>query len=279
VAYYTKVMVPLDGSPFAEAVLPWASAVARQSGVRLTLLRVAEGAAEAEEVGRYLDAKAASLGGEAQVLRALGGVAATILAAVNAEPSTLCAITTHGRGGVLEVALGSVARDVVGGALCPVVLYRPPGGQVAEYAPAPWLGSIVAALDGSEFSERVLGHAAALAESLNLRLTIVQVVAPGQVPAKADVLESSYVSGQAARLRRGSALDVDFEVLHGEAGHALVDFVRSRPGALLAMSSHARPGLARTVLGSTTMACIRHAGLPVLVLGPAGVPATPVPAA
>jgi nucleotide-binding universal stress UspA family protein len=272
-ASYTKVMVPLDGSPFAEAVLPWASAVARQAGARLTLTRVAEGAIEAEEVARYLDAKAASSGAEAQVLRSLGGVAATILAAVNAEPSTLCAITTHGRGGVLEAALGSVAREVVGGALRPAVLYRPVGGESAESAPAPWVGSIVAAVDGSEFSERVLGHAAALAQALHSRLTIVQVVAPGQVPPGADVLESSYVSGQAARLRRAHALDVDFEVLHGEAGHALLDFVRGRPGALLAMSSHARPGLARTVLGSTTMACVRHAGLPVLVLGPAGEPA------
>jgi nucleotide-binding universal stress UspA family protein len=36
---------------------------------------------------------------------------------------------------------------------------------------------------------------------------------------------------------------------------------------MLAMSSHARRGLGRTIFGSVTAACIRNSGMPVLVLG------------
>ena len=38
---YKKILVPLDGSPLAEAVLPHAEALAKSEGAEIVLLRVA----------------------------------------------------------------------------------------------------------------------------------------------------------------------------------------------------------------------------------------------
>jgi hypothetical protein len=47
---YRTVLVPLDGSTLAERALPYATAVARASGARLLLVRVAEGRTVPEAV-------------------------------------------------------------------------------------------------------------------------------------------------------------------------------------------------------------------------------------
>jgi nucleotide-binding universal stress UspA family protein len=142
-----RILVPLDGSAESHGILRYARALAGGFGVGLTLFRVVpsrfplsspfathgshgyggwEG--EAEVVRRGLEEEAASLradGLEVAIEVAMGAHPADgILAQVTSEGADLVAMTTHGRGGVARMILGSVADKVVRGGSAPVLLHR-----------------------------------------------------------------------------------------------------------------------------------------------------------
>lgn len=165
-----RVLLPLDGSERARAVLPAVARLVDPERFDLKILRVVDagsglGGAQAEplDIGRgqsmtfgadILDA-AAGLSGERpppawpRLRRALedelaptvaelkemgfgvfltlrfGEPAREILALAETEPVALVAMTTHGRTGLLEAMMGSVAAAVLHEAPVPVLLVRP----------------------------------------------------------------------------------------------------------------------------------------------------------
>ncbi len=269
---YDRILIPLDGSRFGEEIVPYAVGLARPVGARVTLLRAVqrqEGLATAEE---YVSDLASRLGAEGKVAGPPADPATTIVRELEQEPGTLVAMTTHGRTGLLETALGSVVRSVVQDAPRPVLLHRPRGGDRApdidrEVA----IATVVAPLDGSAFSERMLPHAVGIAQAVKAALTLVQVLPPAfdrpPLAPAGDVLESTYVRRWARRIREEHGIEVEWDVLHGEPADAICRYLEDRSDALLAMSSHARPRLKETVLGSVTRECVRRSGVPVLVWG------------
>jgi nucleotide-binding universal stress UspA family protein len=132
-AVLENLLIPLDGSPLAEQVLPAALELARLMEGRCTLLRVAgPGAAARAEAEAYLEGVSARLRAEGVPIRtrvALARHAAeAILEQVRADGHDLVALATHGRGGASRVLLGSVADRVIRGVSVPVLVYRPAGG-------------------------------------------------------------------------------------------------------------------------------------------------------
>ena len=146
---FRRILVPLDGSPEAEEVLPLALALAAPDGAQLVLLRVAAprrrlapspplGSPNAALLAREVDGARAYL---SRVARGLGRpglaadievkvddhVSASVLRAADELRADLVAMTTHGRGGARRLALGSVADKIVRAASCPVLLHRPAG--------------------------------------------------------------------------------------------------------------------------------------------------------
>lgn len=144
-----RVVVPLDGSPEGEAILPEAIALAGNEGTEFDLLRVypypkdfsssylphtvqmntdllEERRKGAEE---YIQAEADEL--VKQGLSARGHVvveenpATGILQFAERTGSDLIALSTHGRGGVSRLVLGSVTDKVVRGAQIPTLVYHP----------------------------------------------------------------------------------------------------------------------------------------------------------
>ncbi len=272
---FREVIACLDGSLFAEKILPYARGVAGAMGAKLTLLRVVEGEAERAAAKGYLESFAERWGAEPAVKVARTDAASAIVEELRRNPNAIAAITTRGHSGLAEALLGSVAMDVIRGAGRPVILYRPrvdaaarePSGEIR-------VKSVVAALDGSEFSERILPFAAGMAQSLEAKLELVQVLpaqgAKGRVPAelKRDLLESSYLHRQAQAAPRKYGVEVNWEVLHGSPGAAICDYVRRRAGVILAMTTRARAGLEAAVFGSVTSECVRRAGVLLLVYWP-----------
>lgn len=145
----TRIVVPLDGSPLAESVLPVAETLARRCGAPLVLLRVVEsfpvsfadptgmaginyqavldGLQEAAE--SYLRHAAATLQGKAlpvQWLAPMGTPAEKIVSDAHDHPGSLVVMATHGHSGVVEVLVGSVTRRVVQQGNTPVLVVRPP---------------------------------------------------------------------------------------------------------------------------------------------------------
>ncbi len=267
---FDEVIACLDGSSLAETILPLASGLAATKGGTLMLLRVVTDAAELSAQENYLRGCARQFGGQLSFL-----VAADPGAAIGAElqrnPNAIAALTTHGRSAWTEAIVGSVALRVTRVASRPVILYRPLGPDGA--APKR-ISKIVLALDGSEFAEQMLAYAADAAQSLAAQLVLVQALPLGgsanliNDPAKNDISEASYLHRQAAHIKKKYAVTAQWEVLHGEPATAICQYLKGTAETMLALTTHARGGLERAMLGSVAAQCIRHAGVPLLLYWP-----------
>ncbi len=126
------ITVPLDGSSHSRSVLPIAEKLARFHRARLVLVHVLDsgrtprsGKSRKPDSLKRISRICAGLNarGIRTVVRVeTGDPAARIISSV--LPSDLLAITTHGRGGIKRLLLGSVAERVVQQASCPVLVYK-----------------------------------------------------------------------------------------------------------------------------------------------------------
>jgi nucleotide-binding universal stress UspA family protein len=79
----------------------------------------------------------------------------------------------------------------------------------------------------------------------------------------------------AARALPGAAVRVHAE-FSDDSAKAIVDFAGTHAFDFIVMSTHGRSGLGRALLGSVASAVVRHATVPVIVVGPeVGLPAAP----
>lgn len=262
---YTRILVPVDGSLFAEQLIAPASKVAQASGAELALLRVVERDDAQASGAAYVEALAAPLGAKALCVRAgAAGVARAIRDEAQRVPGTLVAICSQGHSGAMQVLFGSVALQVLRELGEPLVVFRPrPDGPPALSQVA----RVVLPLDGSEASEAIVPQAAALAKWLGARLVVVTVIEPSaQLDASVmsgDVQESGFVRSKARDIADTYGVAVSWEVLHGDPKQAIPSFVRSLGDAMLAMTTHGRTGLRGVITGSVTAQCLRDAGVPV----------------
>lgn len=128
---------------------------------------------------------------------------------------------------------------------------------------------IVAALDGSEVSERVLAAIEPLIRRPVTELSIVRVVPKGERTADdEDSVAQNYLRALEERYRvRGIRAWV--QVLSGEDPAAEVASFAARTGAsLLCVGTHGRTGLARVALGSVAERIARAAVTPLLFVNP-----------
>lgn len=137
----SRVLVPLDGSDLATTALPMASKLVSWLGGELFLLRVivpttpvyADGAphtgidreSERDVARQYLEEVAAGLregGQNVKLVDAYGPAPAMIAATAADQQVDLIAMSTHGRGGITRLLMGSVATGVVQQASVPVLI-------------------------------------------------------------------------------------------------------------------------------------------------------------
>lgn len=135
---FRHILVPLDGSAMAEEVLDRVVTLGTPDMTTYTLLTIvaSDMLTDAAEIELECAARRAHLAGIAAELEASESVVKTlvlvherpasgILHVADEERVDLIALTTHGRGFVSRLLLGSVADEVVRGARVPVLVYRP----------------------------------------------------------------------------------------------------------------------------------------------------------
>ena len=140
---FKRILVPLDGSALAEAVLPQVQDLAKALGAELFLVRAAAahvfpGADPTEEevdVVQKAEAYVAEMAGRLRdagipihTAVRYGEAAEEILEHIVVNAIDLVAMSTHGRSGLSRLVLGSVAAQVVHHAPVPVLLLRARGG-------------------------------------------------------------------------------------------------------------------------------------------------------
>ena len=146
---YRHILVPLDGSPVAEQVLPHVHALAASEGTtKITLLRavppifttsvdysgvLAANTADAlealeDEARTYLNQIAEQFrkdGYTVQVEVSAMPAAEAILDYADSQHADLITIATHGRSGISRWVFGSVTQKVVQSCPVPVLVIRP----------------------------------------------------------------------------------------------------------------------------------------------------------
>ncbi len=294
-----SLLVPLDGSPFAEQALPWAIAIARKFRARLRLamahqfpspppldettarLYTKVELALRKSQGDYLRRTATRIKADEGIQTAtamLEAPAAPALAKYVAEiGADLVVMTTHGRGGLERAWLGSVADRLIRTLEIPILLIRATAGQGAP----PSAQRLLVPLDGSRRAEAILPAAMALAAVTDAEITLLQVVPP--VPAMGDLpttypmgideeltqLERNqaqdYMSSLAEQLTAGGFRASGVAVLGASAFGTIQDAARERGTGLIALATHGRGGVRRMILGSNADKLIRAGDLPVLV--------------
>ena len=138
---YSRIMVPLENSPYDETILSHVRRLARQcGGSALVLIHVADGWAarnikqlqlkESEEMREdraYLERVCVALreeGFDADAVLAAGDPATEIAEAATREHCDLIAMATHGHRGLNDMVRGSVASELRHRTMVPVLMVR-----------------------------------------------------------------------------------------------------------------------------------------------------------
>lgn len=319
----TLFVVPLDGSPFGELALPVAARLAARHGAALHLVHAVPRLVRPLPVGgapmydsdfdeqrraesaAYLERMAGRLAGDgARVTTAVldgDDPAAAIATEAGARGASLLVMTTHGRGGVSRLWLGSVATGLLRASSLPLFVVR----AVEDEAPPPptELGHLLVPLDGSPEAEAALEPALALGAPFDARLTLLRVVRTADSMLPYDqtfwtAAEQGYVDAQRAeaedymlrvveRLRARGATVEGVVVLEPDPARCILGVAEERGCDAIAMATHARGAAARVLLGSVTDKVLRGTRLPLLAVrppadagaarSPAGTPAGAVP--
>lgn len=150
-AMYEKILVPLDGSTLAERAIRHAQEIARGCGAEILLLQavsfpmpivpevilVPDGKwldEAKKEAARYLEGVAAPLREAGIRVRTLVDdryPADAILHVATREEVGLIVMSTHGRGGLGRILMGSIAESVFRGTSRAVMLVKPERPAVA----------------------------------------------------------------------------------------------------------------------------------------------------
>jgi nucleotide-binding universal stress UspA family protein len=298
-AGYERIVVPLDGSPFARTALAPAAWLARELGAGLVLVRASTRARVpwiGPDLGRQLGesdaARSLAEAAESHVVAGLpvsqvlitGALANTpaeaILTAVREAEADLVVMATHGRTGLERAVLGSVADAVVSTSPVPVLLVHPQRHEAPMEGVAgsgrPEGPRLLVALDGSHEAEAALAPAADLAKRLLAQLELARVLTHTAAPTlpegpSAVRAAARYLDERAQALRQDGvpAGRVHTSVLYAngrDVADTLLAHAEHSHAALLVIATRARRGLARFLRGSVEAEAAARAPLPILVV-------------
>jgi nucleotide-binding universal stress UspA family protein len=305
---HDTLLVPLDGSPAAEAVLPAAIVLARRLATEVALLHVLERDAPTRVHGEQ------HLTGESDAASYLQGIAEQFAAeevpvtwhvhlvpvgdiplsfATHAAESgaSFILLSVHGTGSPRSWLTGAVAQGVIRHAAPPVLLLRSRTARRVPFAPQ----EVVVALDTDRQAEVALPPAARLARALAIPLRVLLVVPtvetiPGDrgaaarlLPAGATAsldLEAAAAEDYLAQLaRRMSDTTEDLQVLtevgRGDPAQVIIARAQARP-SILALATHGRAGFDALWSASVGSRVIARGDGPFLLVHPEPAGAEPL---
>ena len=264
---FERLLVPLDGGPRGEIALRAAERMAEAWGARIDVLGLAESAGTLAAVEEAIARQTADVRGRGgvSVRTATASVAEEIAAAVAAEPGTLVVMATSAKNRSAAI-VGSVADAVLSSITGPALLIGP-DAELGEFWPT---GTMLVCTDGSDWSEAIIPHAAAVADGAGFDPWFVSVMEHAELPvAVGAAMETNYTARLADDFRTKVAREVNFDVLHGpDPAERIVEYASSTDAGLIAMATHGHTGIRRLALGSVAMSVVHDAPCPVLVARP-----------
>jgi nucleotide-binding universal stress UspA family protein len=318
------IIVALDGSEFADAALPVALGLARTTGDPLELVAVVEPAPGPRAVSGArvpdlsLDQEQETLVREAlqahlEQLRvrmaAVADAPAVTITLLRGQPAAallehaervqarLVVITTHGRGGLSRLWLGSVTEALTRQSTRPVVVVRPtdavattrantpadaPANALANLTPTPFQRVLVT-FDGTRASEQVLTPllglfgtrvAYLLMRAVSPLHPMLRRIATGAEYARDLAVQTDLVARYLNRIVddvRAAGADAAYCSPQAfEPARAINEAAADAGADLIAIATSARGPVGRVLLGSVADKVVRTADRPVLLYRQAG---------
>lgn len=281
-----SILVPLDGSPLSDEILPWIERLLLRKDSEVHLLRVfpPEPAATGRDLwekllhtGRpHLEKLRDSLvekGANAFAHFRTGDAAEEILRCSRELTPSLVCMSTHGRSGVSRWIRGSVAERVLRRTCFPLLLAGPPAVREGHLRGEARFRKILVPLDGSEMSERIFPLVEEFARLYESEIILFHAAVPVASMTLYPEWGIDYPPSEAtARLepheRRlaKAGLKVRIRTHAGPPAGEILEAVRHEKADLVAMTTHGRSRLARWAYGSVAETVLRHCGCPLLVL-------------
>jgi nucleotide-binding universal stress UspA family protein len=288
---FTRILVPLDGSRLAEAVVPAARSFAERLGARLLLLHVLEQDAPAAVHGeRHLDTAEdalAYLEEQAEDLRRHGvaveshvherpvdDVAPAVDAHAHEFGADLIAMCAHGRSNLRTRVLGSIAERLLRGGGVPILLrtVHRPGG--AEFH----LRKLLVPLDFGHDVDAALAAARTVAAPYDAAVTLLSALEPpAPTPSRllpgASALMTAYERDELGRRLaeladrlRADVGDVRGVVSDRAPAEAILAASESLPADLIVMVTDAHGGPWTWYDRSTGQQLLRRPDLTLLLI-------------
>lgn len=303
----TRILVPLDGSEFAQRAIGFAVTIGGPNATYLFLhvlpeateIRGAEGetilsTTQVEELTQ--DQAAASLAiGRAMLLQVApdadvetvirtGDAASLIVNEAQTQGASFIVMASRGRDSKDDADYGSTVDRVVRTSSIPVLVVREGAGDVL----GPQVTRIVVPLDGSVRASQAVPVAGRLAKRLGIPVLVITAIDPTRSfppslayeAAQSGAFFEEIVAGmqyelqcvqdQAVRSLTQAGVAADSMLLYGPTIESIID--ETSPGDLVVMTSHGRGGSTTWMLGSISEKLLRQARLPIVVLRSQPVP-------
>lgn len=310
---YQKMLIPLDGSELAETVLTYAIELSGRMDIDLTLLHVSSQARAdfAPMQKAYIKRAADSVRRHARELQAKtirkevekpvkvrgeivnGYPAEEILNYATENEFDLILLATHGRSGLNQWSIGSVAGKIMSASKIPILLVRAGVEDVVPFNEWQKM-TLMVPLDGSELAETVLPHVEALARQRSDKPTevlLLKISEPPSIPtyygpeiSGVSLNWGDYIQGETIRRKQSAVdylngieeklkarkIDARSEVIEGKANDEIVEFAAKNPQSVVIMATHGRSGLSRLVYGSVAANLLHSHGVvnPILMVKP-----------
>lgn len=291
---FEKILVPLDGSTFAEKALAVAVALAQKKQSQLVLLSIPylkqveygemyptySFEPSQQQLTTYLrgvQEKKIPAALSSLVIVEEGDEATTIVDTATATGCDLIVMANHGRSGISRWVLGSVTERVLYAAHCPVLVVR-------QEKP---ISHLMITLDGSELSEYALGPGLEVAHRLSCPVTLLSVESENEADRAYAAELDKKEAGLGMRLREEAYERTESYLHHlahewqdeitqliriafrtGPIAETLLETIKSDGVDLMVMATHGRTGLQRWMYGSVTEKVIRGAHCNLLIIRP-----------
>jgi nucleotide-binding universal stress UspA family protein len=272
---FERILVPLDGSERAETILVQIRRVLTHQDAEILLLQVVPpGRRSRDGAADYLASVTRKLVSEGANVRekvAEGLPAECILRTAEMEKATLLALSTHGRTGDPRWRFGSVTEKLLRSSPVPVLAMPSFARKGKELVPTGTrerpIRTILAPIAESDLSLQILPAIGAVAELFGSQVILLNVCEPGgradpvpQMRAAYDWLKEKGVAAEPVVVRGDPALQI-------------LEASRERGVDLIALTTHARSGLSRWMMGSVAEKLVHATPVPLLVVRPARRPA------
>lgn len=288
---YQRILVPLDGSRLAEAVLPAACSLAKRLPAQLVLLHVLEEQpparvhgephlCSADEARAFLEALAQRLAGHGLEVevdvheRPVDDVAAAIDQHVHELRIDLIAMCAHGRSNLRTRLVGSIAERILRGGSVPILLrtVREPDGAGFD------LRTVLVPIDFGHDVDAALDGAEALATPYGAGIVLLSALEPPPAPASRLLPATSALAGEQDREALGRRLaalaedlrsrdrDVRAIISERSPAEAILAAAETLPADLIVLTTEGRGGLSTLYDPSTVRQLLDRPELTLLLI-------------